>query len=128
MVKNNNPLGDLVEVLSKHDADGVPVQEDEDAIRAMSFLPPEDEDEAFCARHQREMDSANLRVKIRNRMHRIRDGYTFYYCPECLTGMTKIVSEEMGEKLSYKEFLTVQLADHQELVERYLKPVEDNSV
>lgn len=120
----DDPLGDVEDDIPSVDDAEVPVYEDPEAVRAISILPPEDDDEAYCARHERDMESVELHVKHQNKLWQIAEGYTLFTCPLCLGGMAKYMGDQTGEDISPRDYLRTAMFQNQELVENYLVPME----
>lgn len=51
--------------------------------RMLSILPPADEDEAYCVRHDMAMSEVQLNLKHNDAVYKMSDGFTAYSCVGC---------------------------------------------
>jgi hypothetical protein len=54
------------------------------ALRAFSLLPNADADEAYCARHDREMKAIRPVVHTEGALYTTAENFSAYTCPRCL--------------------------------------------
>lgn len=57
---------------------------DPDSLRAFSLLPEEDADEAYCVRHDREMEQHDPVLHHKGGLYTTAETFSVYYCRRCL--------------------------------------------
>lgn len=60
---------------------------DPKSARVFSLLPPEDEDEAYCVRHDEEMTAVPVVLEQDGAIYGVAEGFTAFICPSCLREM-----------------------------------------
>ena len=63
------------------------------AARYFSLLPDEDRDEAYCVRHERDMEQVDPVVHHNGGLYTTTDEFSVYYCSACVAE----VGQERGE-------------------------------
>jgi len=71
-------------------------------FRVFSYLPPEDADEAYCVRHEQDMEAYRPLVHRDGGLYRPGEGWAFYSCPHC--------RREMGPSFAVARFIREGLA------------------
>jgi len=57
---------------------------DPEVIRHFSILPDEEDDEAYCVRHDREMRAVDPVVHKRGALYTTAENFSVYTCPSCV--------------------------------------------
>jgi len=65
-------------------------------LHPVALLPDQDADEAFCKRHNFEMNQVNPILKWDGGAYSTNDKYSVYYCPACLN-MQAVIGEKKTE-------------------------------
>jgi len=96
-----------------------PIQEDRNAVRMFSILPPEDQDEAYCARHERAMEPIPLVARLDGEIYTTSEGFTGYSCYKCLAEATLRAGD-----LAPKEVMQAQFAEVFQMWKKGQAPAE----
>lgn len=88
--------------------DPIPAEErtifDPRAIRHFSLLPDEDADEAYCVRHDREMQKNPPTVHKDGALYTTAEGFNVYTCPGCIEGLNQQGAGDGEPKAGVKAF------------------------
>lgn len=74
---------------------------DPENLRFFSILPPEDADEAYCVRHDREMQAIDPVVHHDGALYTTADGWHVYSCPLCRRELGPLAPKLYQEHLAF---------------------------